>query len=105
MVVWHKQANINTVKQPDSFRHWITADGSSGFKAEPDRYHLYISLACPWACRTLIFRKLKKLENIISISIVDPLMGENGWEFSNNQDCIPDKIKSLSLFTSNLYHS
>ncbi|MCZ6865126.1 MAG: glutathione S-transferase family protein, partial [Candidatus Dadabacteria bacterium] len=59
------------VRRESQFRDWITADGSSGFKAEPDRYHLYISLACPWAHRTLIFRKLKKLEDIISLSIVD----------------------------------
>ncbi len=70
------------------FRNWITPDGVSGrsgragFKAEPGRYHLYVSLACPWACRALIFRKLKRLENIISLSVVDPFMGENGWSFS-----------------------
>jgi putative glutathione S-transferase len=56
--------------------------GQGGFKAEPSRYHLYVSLACPWACRAVIFRKLKKLENVISMSIVDPFMGENGWAFS-----------------------
>ena len=89
--IWDKQANIGALKQPsDSFHHWITADGSSGFKAEPHRYHLYISLACPWACRTLIFRKLKRLEEIISLSIVDPLSSENGWTFSQYPGCIPD---------------
>ncbi len=69
------------------FRNWITSDGSAGpsgaggFKAEAGRYHLYVSLACPWAHRTLIFRKLKKLEDLISVSIVDPLMLSKGWEF------------------------
>ncbi|MDP1574662.1 MAG: glutathione S-transferase family protein [Coxiellaceae bacterium] len=80
----------NTIKE--SFHSIITADGSSGFKAEVDRYHLYISLACPWACRTLIVRKLKKLENVISLSIVDPVMGDEGWHFSENAGCISDFV-------------
>jgi putative glutathione S-transferase len=80
------------VRKDSQFRDWITADGSSGFKAEPGRYHLYVSLACPWAHRTLILRKIKKLENIISLSIVDPLMEENGWEFSDYEGSIPDII-------------
>lgn len=84
----HKQYSGKT----DSFQNFITADGSSGFKAEPNRYHLYISLACPWACRTLIFRKLKELENVISLSIVGPVMNEHGWIFSNEAGCIPDII-------------
>ena len=69
-------------KRKDSiFRDWVRTSGNSDFIAEPNRYHLYISLACPWACRTLIFRKLKQLEDIISLSIVDPIMGDNGWNF------------------------
>lgn len=78
------------------FRHWITADGSAGpsgeggFKAEPGRYHLYVSLACPWAHRTLIFRRLKGLEDAISISVVNPFMGENGWSFAPAPGVIPD---------------
>ena len=70
------------------FRNWVTVDGSpgltgeGGFKAEPGRYHLYVSLACPWAHRTLIFRKLKKLTEAISISIVEPHMLAEGWEFN-----------------------
>jgi len=69
------------------FRNWVTADGSpgpdgeGGFKAESGRYHLYVSMACPWAHRTLIFRKLKGLEKHISVSVVHPDMLENGWEF------------------------
>jgi len=79
--------------RPDSvFRQWITKDGSSGYPAESGRYHLYVSLACPWAHRTLIFRKLKHLEDVISISIVDPHMGEHGWSFSNAPGCSPDTI-------------
>jgi putative glutathione S-transferase len=70
------------------FRNWVTADGSpgptgeGGFKAEPGRYHLYVSLACPWAHRTLIFRKLKKLTDAISVSVVDPHTLSEGWEFN-----------------------
>ena len=69
------------------FRNWVTADGSpgpdgeGGFKAESGRYHLYVSMACPWAHRTLIFRKLKGLEKHIPVSVVHPDMVENGWEF------------------------
>ncbi|OJU35783.1 MAG: glutathione-dependent reductase [Rhizobiales bacterium 68-8] len=69
------------------FRDWVTADGAPapgrerGFRAEPGRYHLYVSWACPWAHRTLIFRALKKLEGVISVSVVHHFMGENGWTF------------------------
>jgi len=69
------------------FRDFVTMDGAPaegrerGFRAEPGRYHLYVSLACPWAHRTLIFRKLKKLEDVISVSVVHHFMGENGWTF------------------------
>jgi putative glutathione S-transferase len=80
------------VRGESVFRDRVTADGSSGFAAEPGRYHLYVSLACPWAHRTLIFRKLKKLEDVISLSIVDPLMGAEGWVFSDAPGCIPDAV-------------
>lgn len=75
------------VRQDSAFRNWVTADGSpgpsgdGGFRAEAGRYHLYVSLACPWAHRTLIFRALKGLEDVISVSVVHPHMLENGWEF------------------------
>jgi len=75
-------------RQESSFRNWVTADGSPGpsgagdFAAEPGRYHLYVSYACPWAHRTLIFRVLKELEALIGISVVEPPMLENGWELS-----------------------
>ena len=80
------------------FRSWITPDGStgssgqSGFAAEPGRYHLYVSLACPYAHRTVIFRKLKKLESVISMSILEPVMGEEGWEFGTGPGTISDTI-------------
>jgi putative glutathione S-transferase len=82
-----------------SFRNWVTADGSAGpggeggFKAESGRYHLYVSLACPWAHRTLIFRKLKGLENIVSVDVVHYHMGEHGWVFDPSADgATPDTV-------------
>lgn len=71
------------VRQTSSFRHWVTADGSSGFLAEPDRYHLYVALICPWASRTLIARKLKGLEEVISVSVVEPQLTNEGWHFGD----------------------
>lgn len=75
------------VRKDSQFRSWVTADGSAGpsgeggFAAEPGRYHLYVSYACPWAHRTLIVRKLKRLEEVISVSVVHPHMGPQGWTF------------------------
>lgn len=71
------------VRQTSSFRHWITADGSSEFSAEPDRYHLYVALICPWASRTLVARSLKGLEKVISVSVVEPQLGAQGWHFGD----------------------
>jgi len=80
------------VRSTTTFRSTVTADGSSGFKAEPGRYHLYVSHACPWAHRTVILRALRKLESAISVSVVDPYMGEDGWHFSDGPGCIPDTV-------------
>ncbi len=77
---------------PTTFRDRVTADGSSGFKAEAGRYHLYVSLACPWAHRTLIMRELKGLNDAISVSIVDPIMSDKGWMFSEAPGAIPDSV-------------
>jgi putative glutathione S-transferase len=77
-------------RQESRFRHWVTADGSAGptgnagFKAEAGRYRLYVSLACPWAHRTLIFRQLKGLQGVIDVTVVEPLMLANGWELKND---------------------
>lgn len=95
---WHqgwydtRKTSGEFVRQDAGFRQWITADGSSGILAEPGRYHLYVSLACPWAHRTLIVRKLKQLEEVVSLSIVDPVMHDDGWEFSCAPGCIPDTV-------------
>jgi Glutathione S-transferase, N-terminal domain len=75
------------IRPPTTYHNFITADGRPGptgqgdFPAEAGRYHLYVSLACPWAHRTLIFRRLKKLEDVISVSVVEPVLGNRGWEF------------------------
>ncbi|MBI2313713.1 MAG: glutathione S-transferase family protein [Betaproteobacteria bacterium] len=84
------------VREECQFRGRVSADGSSGYRAEPGRYHLYVSAACPWAHRTLIFRTLKTLEEAISISIVHPLMLGQGWAFSDEAGCIPDTVNGLS---------
>src|SRR6185312_17078815 len=86
------------VRQSSTFRNWVTPDGApgptgaGGFKAEPGRYHLYVSLACPWAHRTLIFRKLKRLEPMIALSVVHWLMEKDGWTFAEAPGVVPDPI-------------
>jgi putative glutathione S-transferase len=100
--VWHTTDEAARVaadgrfhRSESEFRNWITPDGApgpsgeGGFPAEAGRYHLYVALACPWAHRTLIFRKLKKLEDMISLAVVDPVSREEGWEFSERR---PDPI-------------
>ncbi|SLM61695.1 MULTISPECIES: glutathione S-transferase family protein [Dickeya] len=94
--VWHDtwyetQSSGGHFKRPETFfRNWVTADGkpgptgTGGFNAEPGRYHLYVSLACPWAHRTLLMRKLKGLEQHIGVSVVHPLMLEHGWTFETD---------------------
>jgi len=86
------------VRADSRFRNWATADGApgptgeGGFPAEPGRYHLYVSFACPWAHRTLIFRTLKRLEDLISVSVVDSFMGADGWEFTGLDGSTPDHV-------------
>lgn len=92
-------------REAAQLRNWITSDGSAGetgeggFKAEAGRYHLYVSLACPWAHRTLIFRTLKKLDELITVSVVSPDMLANGWEFDQNNHSTGD-----ALFASDYLH-
>ncbi len=91
------------VRKASAFRNWVTADGAAGpsgiggFKAEPDRYHLYVSLACPWAHRTLIFRALKGLEEMIPVSIVHWFMGADGWTFAPGDGSTPDPIHNAEF--------
>ncbi len=99
--VWQKKGYEQDSKgrfqrNPTTFRQKITADGSSGFKAEAGRYHLYVSYACPWAHRTLIMRELKGLEDAISVAVVAPLMAEDGWEFSDYPGATPDTVNGTS---------
>lgn len=101
---WHdkwydtKKSGGRFIRQESQFRNWITPDGSpgptgeGGFQAEPGRYHLYVSLACPWANRALIMRALKGLEDMISVSVVHPLMAENGWTFEPGEGVVADPV-------------
>jgi len=94
---WHDQwydtekSGGKFVRPESAFRNWVTADGSAGpsgeggYAAEAGRYHLYVSLACPWAHRTLIFRALKQLQGTIGVTVVEPLMLENGWELGERE--------------------
>jgi glutathionyl-hydroquinone reductase len=90
-------------RSQSQWRDFVTVDGepaeerTRGFKAEPGRYHLYVSLACPWAHRTLIFRKLKKLEDVISVSVVHHFMGENGWTFRTDAAATGDDLYGLDF--------
>ncbi len=86
--VQSKDGEGRFIRQTSSFRHWITPDGSAGptgdagFKAEPGRYHLYVAYICPWASRTLMVRALKGLQEMISVSVVNPVLTDQGWQFA-----------------------
>ena len=83
-------------RKPSSFRDAVSKDGSTSFKAEKGRYHLYVSYACPWAHRTLVGRALKGLEDVISVDVVDYLLLEKGWKFSPEKvDCTPDTVNGF----------
>lgn len=90
------------VRSETQFRNWLTPDGSEGpegqpgFKAEAGRYHLYVSLACPWASRVMMVRALKGLEDMISVSVVHPLMLENGWTFDSGEGVVADPVIGAS---------
>ena len=114
--VWHdhwydtKSSKGRFVRKASQFRNWVTSDGSpgpsgeGGFKAEPGRYHLYVSYACPWAHRTLIFRALKGLEKAISLSVVHWYMGANGWTFEEGDGVIADTVNN-ARFLHEVYTS
>jgi glutathionyl-hydroquinone reductase len=87
------------VRQTSRFRDRVTADGSSGFRAEPGRYHLYVSRACPWAHRSIIVRHLKGLEDVITMSVVDPVRDERGWAFRPGRGHGPDPVNGFALLS------
>src|SRR4051812_3857738 len=84
-------------RQEDIFRDWVSADGSTRFPATPGRYHLYVSLACPWASRTVIVRRLLGLENVIGMTVVDPVRDERGWAFRDGPGFSTDPINGFEF--------
>jgi len=103
---WHpvqaRDEDGRFVRQTSGFRNWITPDGSrgptgkAGFKAEKDRYHLYVALICPWASRTLMARKLNGLEDVISVSVVEPVLTDQGWKFGHYPGSGPDNLNGAT---------
>jgi glutathionyl-hydroquinone reductase len=91
-------------RQEDAFRSWISTNGSTPHPAEAGRYHLYVSLACPWASRTVIFRKLKGLEEVIGLTVVDPVRDERGWAFRNGPGFSEDPVNGFA-FLSEAYEA
>jgi glutathionyl-hydroquinone reductase len=88
-------------RQEDAFREWISSDGSTSYPAAVGRYHLYVSLACPWASRTVIFRQLKGLKAVIGMTVVDPFRDERGWAFRDPERTQPGSpLKDLDNFES-----
>ncbi len=92
------------VRQDDVFRGWVSPDGSTGFPAEAGRYHLYVSWACPWAHRTILGRKLKRLEGVIGMTVVDPIRDERGWAFREVPGASADPINGFG-FLSEAYRA
>ena len=103
---WHpvqaKDDQGRFIRQTSSFRNFITADGSpgdtgdGGFAAEADRYHLYVAFICPWACRTLLVRTLKGLDDLISLSAVEPVLTDQGWRFGPYPGAGPDRVNGVT---------
>ena len=91
-------------RQDDAFREWVTADGSSGYPAASGRYHLYVSWACPWAHRTIIVRKLKRLESVVGMTVVDPIRDERGWAFRDGPGHSADPVNGFR-FLSEAYRA
>lgn len=91
-------------RQEDAFRAWVRADGSTPYPPTPGRYHLYVSLACPWAHRTVIVRRLKRLERAIGVTVVDPVRDERGWAFRNGPGYSKDPVNGFK-FLSEAYRA
>jgi glutathionyl-hydroquinone reductase len=106
--VWRDEQHVDRtpggrfVRPATRFRNWVTEDGSagptgeSGFPAARGRYHLYVALACPWAHRTMIMRTLKGLDEVVSMSVVEPLYGPHGWRFGTSPGTVPDSVNGAS---------
>jgi len=86
-------------RQDDAFRGWVTANGRSGYPAVPGRYHLYVSWACPWAHRTILVRKLKQLEGIVGMTVVDPIRDDRGWAFRDGAGHSTDPINGFQFLS------
>src|SRR5580765_8559537 len=87
------------VRQEDAFRDWVSNDGSTPHPAIPGRYHLYISLACPWASRTLIVRNLKGLQDVVGLTVVDPVRDERGWAFRDGPGHSHDPVNGFQFLS------
>lgn len=87
------------IRQDDAFREWVRADGSSAYPVERGRYHLYVSLACPWASRTVIVRRLKGLESAIGMTVVDPIRDERGWAFREVPGATRDPVNGFTYLS------
>jgi putative glutathione S-transferase len=95
-------ADGSFTRQDDQFRDWVRADAGSQYRVVAGRYHLYVSLACPWACRTVIVRKLKMLEDAIGMTVVDPIRDERGWRFTSSE---PDAINDWAFLSEAYFAS
>ncbi|HEX4665053.1 MAG TPA: glutathione S-transferase C-terminal domain-containing protein [Chthoniobacterales bacterium] len=101
----HEQSILGEFqRQEDAFRDWVSADGSTAYPAVADRYHLYVSLACPWASRTVIVRHLQGLENVVGLTVVDPVRGERGWAFRDGPGFSRDSVNGFE-FLAQAYHA
>jgi len=94
-----EQQDGEFVRQDDRFRDWVRSDGSSSYPADSGRYHLYVSLACPWAHRTIITRRLKCLEEAIGMTVVDPIRDDRGWAFRQGRGYSEDPVNGFSLLS------
>ncbi len=99
-----EQADGDFQRQEDAFREWISADGSTAYPPTPGRYHLYVSLACPWATRVAIVRRLLDLDDVIGLTVVDPVRDERGWAFRDGPGFSRDPINGFA-FLSEAYHA
>src|SRR4051794_36282361 len=92
-----EHAEYEIRRQEDAFRHWKTPDGASGIATAPNLNHIYVSLAYPWASRTLIVRKLKSLENVIGLTVVDRIRDERGWAFRDGPGHSGDPVNNFQF--------